>query len=344
VQGDLIYGSAADTFSALAKNTNASRYLSNSGTSNNPAWAQVDLTNGVTGNLPVGNLNSGTGATANTLWHGNATWSAVNLSSADVTGITPIANGGTNANLTLANGGVIYSTASAFGVSAAGTSGQILRSAGASTPTWSTATYPATSGTADNVMTSDGTNWVSTAPGSVSTVTVRSAEATGGLGASAAQGTTLTIGVYGLFNVPAKITVNQLTYNVTIGGTTPSYTIKSCVYNEAGTSKLIDVTSAAKTATGVVTVTVSPAVTLYPGNYYLFLGLASQSGTSPTLTFTTWTSTAFTWLNTSAIPAGKTKHEGTIASRTSGVCDANLFSPGVATNAITSTPAARLDN
>ena len=59
-QGDLLFGSAADTLSALAKNTTASRYLSNTGTSNNPAWAQVNLTNGVTGALPV--TNGGNGA------------------------------------------------------------------------------------------------------------------------------------------------------------------------------------------------------------------------------------------------------------------------------------------
>ena len=61
VQGDIIYFSATNTISNLAKNTTASRYLSNSGTSNNPAWAQVDLTNGVTGTLPVGNGGTGTG-------------------------------------------------------------------------------------------------------------------------------------------------------------------------------------------------------------------------------------------------------------------------------------------
>lgn len=55
-QGDLIYGSAANTFSKLAKNTSATRYLSNTGSSNNPAWAQIDLTNGVTGTLPAANL------------------------------------------------------------------------------------------------------------------------------------------------------------------------------------------------------------------------------------------------------------------------------------------------
>lgn len=58
-QGDLLYGSAADTFSALTKNTTATRYLSNTGASNNPAWAQVDLSNGVAGDLPFANLTQG---------------------------------------------------------------------------------------------------------------------------------------------------------------------------------------------------------------------------------------------------------------------------------------------
>ncbi|MBV6442769.1 MAG: hypothetical protein EPGJADBJ_04493 [Saprospiraceae bacterium] len=55
-QGDLLYGSAANTWSRLAKNTSSTRYLANTGTSNNPAWAQVDLSNGVTGDLPFSNL------------------------------------------------------------------------------------------------------------------------------------------------------------------------------------------------------------------------------------------------------------------------------------------------
>lgn len=60
-QGDLLYGSASNTLSSLAKDTNATRYLSNTGTTNNPAWAQVNLANGVTGTLPGGN--GGTGST-----------------------------------------------------------------------------------------------------------------------------------------------------------------------------------------------------------------------------------------------------------------------------------------
>jgi hypothetical protein len=54
-QGDLIVASASNTVASLAKDTNATRYLSNTGTSNNAAWAQVALTTGVSGILPNAN-------------------------------------------------------------------------------------------------------------------------------------------------------------------------------------------------------------------------------------------------------------------------------------------------
>jgi len=60
-QGDLLYGSATNTISALTKDTNATRYLSNTGTNNNPVWAQVNLTNGVTGTLQAGQFPALTG-------------------------------------------------------------------------------------------------------------------------------------------------------------------------------------------------------------------------------------------------------------------------------------------
>ena len=65
-QGDIPYASATNTIAALSKNTTATRYLSNTGVGNAPAWAQVNLANGVTGNLAVANLNSGTSASSTT--------------------------------------------------------------------------------------------------------------------------------------------------------------------------------------------------------------------------------------------------------------------------------------
>ena len=59
-QGDILYASAANTLAKLTKDTNTTRYLSNTGASNGPAWAQVSLTNGVTGTLPVGSGGTGT--------------------------------------------------------------------------------------------------------------------------------------------------------------------------------------------------------------------------------------------------------------------------------------------
>jgi len=79
--GDIIYASGANTPARLAKDTNSTRVLTNTGTSNVPAWAQVTLTSGVTGTLPVGN--GGTGATTLTdggVLLGNGTGTVVAMS------------------------------------------------------------------------------------------------------------------------------------------------------------------------------------------------------------------------------------------------------------------------
>jgi hypothetical protein len=69
-QGDLLFASATNTFSLLGKATTASRYLANTGSLNSPIWDQVNLANGVTGTLPVGN--GGTGQTTAVIPSGTA--------------------------------------------------------------------------------------------------------------------------------------------------------------------------------------------------------------------------------------------------------------------------------
>jgi hypothetical protein len=53
-----------------------------------------------------------------------------------VTGTLPIANGGTNSTATPTNGGIGYGTGTAYAFSVAGTSSEVLLSAGAASPTW----------------------------------------------------------------------------------------------------------------------------------------------------------------------------------------------------------------
>lgn len=112
-QGDLLYGSSANTISTLAKNTTATRYLANTGTSNNPAWDQVNLTNGVTGALPI--ANGGTGQTT---------------ASAGFDALSP----------TTTQGDIIYRNATTNTRLGAGTAGQFLQTQGAgANPVWAAA-------------------------------------------------------------------------------------------------------------------------------------------------------------------------------------------------------------
>lgn len=72
----------------------------------------------------------------------------------------PLADGGTNASLVADLGGVVYSTATAFGiVPSTSTGNQVLLSGASSMPGWSTATYPATATSSGTLLRANGTNW-----------------------------------------------------------------------------------------------------------------------------------------------------------------------------------------
>jgi hypothetical protein len=95
--------------------------------------AGISVTNGL-GTIAVANTGvlSVSGGTTG-LTPATATTGAVTLA-----GRLAIANGGTNATATPTAGGIAYGTGTAYAFSLAGTSGQMLTSAGAGTPTWTT--------------------------------------------------------------------------------------------------------------------------------------------------------------------------------------------------------------
>lgn len=96
--GDLIYASGATTLSKLS-DVATGNVLISGGVGAAPSWGKVDLTTAVSG-------------------------------------ILPIANGGTNNNQTPTAGAVAYGTGTAYAFTGVGTAGYVLTSTGSGAPTW----------------------------------------------------------------------------------------------------------------------------------------------------------------------------------------------------------------
>lgn len=89
--GDLLYGSAVNAWARLAKSPTATRYLANTGVGNIPKWDQVNLPDGVKGDLPIVNLAGGVSASATTFLRGDNTWAVP--ASGGGSGGEPLTNG-----------------------------------------------------------------------------------------------------------------------------------------------------------------------------------------------------------------------------------------------------------
>ena len=212
----------------------ANYVFTSGGASAAPTWSQVSLSAGVTGTLPA--TNGGTGqssyavgdllyadtttslakladiATGNVLLSGGVStapaWGKVSLTTA-ISGILPLANGGTNANLTASNGGIAWSNATQLQIlSGTATAQQMLQSGATGAPAWSTATWPATT-TANQLLYSSSNSVVQEITTANSSVLV-----TNGSGAPS-WSTTL----------PAHTVTTSLTVPLIIGGSGTTGTI-----------------------------------------------------------------------------------------------------------------------
>lgn len=121
-------------------------------------------------------------ANANTSWIETATvvtvgTDPITFSQYSVAIPVPVTAGGTGRTTSTTAFGLIAAGTTATGILQTlptGSTGQILQSGGAAAlPTWSTATYPATASTTGNVLTSDGTNFISSTPTFFRTINVQ---------------------------------------------------------------------------------------------------------------------------------------------------------------------------
>jgi hypothetical protein len=148
-ENSLYVGNASNYAQAYA--TTAERILTSPG--GVPTWSstlpsgvtvgfdQISTGTNVTATMTVGTGGSlvpgGTGIITATRFTGTgSTTNAVDLATAEVNGVLPIANGGTNSSTVGGAGTVTYSNGTALVSTAAGTTGQILQSNGAGAPSW----------------------------------------------------------------------------------------------------------------------------------------------------------------------------------------------------------------
>lgn len=219
-----------------------------------------------------------------------------------VAGTLNLSSGGTNASLTATAGGIVYSTASALAISAAGTSGQIILSGGTGAPTFLTNSTPVDTDGAGSTALIVGSSF--NVFGTVNEITTTATSSPNGVTLSIPS----TFVAPGSVTATTSVTANILTADTTITGPSSltsgtAYTIDTVVVATFRTVKYLvqitDATGPAYQATEILII--QDGTTVYKTEYadvYSSGSLgtldATISGGNMTLTFTPGATATYT--------------------------------------------------
>jgi len=238
----------------------------------------------------------------------------------ELSGLVPMVNGGTNANITASHGGVAYSTASALALSSVGTADKLLKAQGAAAPVWTSETgiVSLNSGilsTASTVsMSAGGTNSSLTALNGGVAYSTASAIS---LSAAGTSGQPLVSGGAGMPTWASGTGFAKLTSGVL--STTTSLD---------ATSALTGAVNVPNGGTGLTTLTANN-VLLGNGTSAVQFVAPGTSGNVLTSNGTTWTSTSVAGTGDVVGPASSVDNEVTLFNGTTGKAIKRASSTGV---------------
>ena len=212
-----------------------------------------------------------------------------------------LTDGGTNASLTASNGGIVYSTASAMAIlSGTATAGQHLQSGASGAPSWTTATFPGTAGTAGTILRSNATNWVNSTSTFADTYAVNTILYAGTAntvtGLATANSSVLVTSAAGVPSLSTTLPAVTLTTPTVTNTLTVNTNATSFVKQSATVAPTVDMMQITNTGFPIVTAGISALQVNYIG------GAAAVESSASRIDITPGTTTGGTWNGFRVVP------------------------------------------